>query len=484
MGITILIIIGIYFSILMLISHLVGRGHSDNDAFFIGNRQSPWYIVAIGMIGASISGVTFISVPGMVGQFDMTYLQMVLGFIPGYFFVAYVLLPIYYRLNLITVYGYLDQRFGTYSYKTGASFFILSRVVGSAAKLYLVALILQALVFDQWGIPFYVSVSGIILFIWLYTQRSGIRAIVWTDALQTICLSVALILIIYKVISGLDMDFPDLVKTVAANEHSRIFVFDDWISKQNFFKQFFSGILIVIVMTGLDQDMMQKNLSVPNLKDSQKNMISYGIAFTPLNFLFLVLGILLLLYASQYSIVLPAKSDEILPLLATQYLGIPVLICFTIGIIASSFSNTDSALASLTTTICVDLLNINRDDAPKAKRTRQRVHLLVCVLFLMFILIIHHVGQNNILDTIYKAASYTYGPLLGMFFVGLFTKVRLRDKLVPLICILAPLSSFALEFLLRHSFSYSVGYEILLFNGLITAFGLWCISVRNERLRS
>jgi Na+/proline symporter len=481
MGTTILVIIAVYFSILMLISYLVGRKHNDNDAFFLGNRKSPWYIVAIGMIGASISGVTFISVPGMVGQFDMTYLQMVLGFIPGYFFVAYVLLPIYYRLNLTTVYGYLDQRFGTYSYKTGASFFILSRVVGSAAKLYLVALILQTLVFDQWSIPFYISVSGIILFIWLYTQRSGIRAIVWTDALQTMCLFIALILIIYKVTAGLGLDFLDLVKAVSANEHSRIFVFDDWGSKQNFFKQFFSGILIVIAMTGLDQDMMQKNLSVPNLKDAQKNMISYGIAFTPLNYLFLALGILLLLYASKYGIALPSGSDEILPMLATEYLGLPVLICFTIGIIASSFSNTDSALASLTTTICVDLLSVKKEDARKAKRIRQWVHLLVSILFLLFILIIHHVGQNNILDTIYKAASYTYGPLLGMFFIGLFTKIQLRDKLVPFICVLAPVLSFVLEFLFKYFFDYNVGYEILLFNGLATGLGLWCISVRQSK---
>jgi len=466
----------------MLISHFVSRKSNDNDAFFLGNKQSPWYIVAIGMIGASISGVTFISVPGMVGQFDMTYLQLVLGFIPGYFFVAYVLLPLYYKLNLTTIYGYLDQRFGNYSYKTGASFFILSRIVGSAAKLYLVALILQKLVFEQWNVPFYVSVSGIILFIWLYTRRSGIKTIVWTDALQTTCLVVALILIIYKVITGLDMDFPQVVQAVTTNEHSRIFVFDDWVSKQNFFKQFFSGILIVIVMTGLDQDMMQKNLSVPNLKDAQKNMISYGIAFTPLNYLFLALGILLLLYASQYNIALPAKSDEILPFLATQYLGIPVLICFTIGIIASSFSNADSALASLTTTICVDLLNVKKEEERKAKKIRQWVHLSVSILFLAFILMIHHIGQSNILDTIYKAASYTYGPLLGMFFFGLFTKIGIRDKWVPIICILAPVLSFLLEFLLSHFFNYYVGYEILLFNGLITAFGLWCISLKSNSL--
>lgn len=475
MGIYILIIIAVYFGILLVISHLTSK-RSDNDAFFLANRKSPWYLVAIGMIGASISGVTFISVPGIAGNIDMTYMQMVLGFIPGYLFVAYVLLPLYYKLHLTTIYGYLEQRFGKYSYKTGASFFILSRIIGSAAKLYLVALILQALVFDRWNIPFAVTVSVIIAMIWLYTHRSGIKTIVWTDTLQTTCLIVAVVLIIYQAATQLGMNFTETVKIVAENEHSRIFVFDDWKSTQNFFKQFFSGMLIVIVMTGLDQDMMQKNLTISNLKDAQKSMVSYGVAFTPLNLLFLGLGVLLLIYASTFDILLPEKTDEILPYVVSNYLGIPALICFTIGIIASSFSNADSALASLTTTVCVDLLGIEKKEKTAAKKIRYRVHFLMSIIFLSVILLIHAIGQNNVLDTIYKAASYTYGPLLGLFFYGLFTHKIPKDKYVPIICILAPILSFAADWALQKFYGYKVGYEILLFNGLLTVFGLWLLS--------
>ncbi|WP_370520763.1 sodium:solute symporter [Dysgonomonas sp. 25] len=475
-GIYILIIIVLYFGVLLLISHLTSR-RSDNDAFFLANRQSPWYLVAIGMIGASISGVTFISVPGVVGNIDMTYMQMVLGFIPGYLIVAYVLLPLYYKLQLTTIYGYLEQRFGQYSYKTGASFFILSRIIGSAAKLYLVVLVLQTLVFDQWNVPFPVTVACIIAMIWLYTHRSGIKTIVWTDTLQTICVVVAVILIIYQVASQLGMGTVDIFRTVVENEHSRIFVFDDWASTQNFFKQFFSGILIVIVMTGLDQDMMQKNLTIRTLKDAQKNMIFSGISFTPLNLLFMGLGVLLLVYASARGIALPEKTDEILPYIVTNYLGVPALICFTIGIIASSFANADSALTSLTTTVCVDLLGIGKRDDKASQKLRRLVHALMSIVFLFVILIIHLVGQNNVLDTIYKAASYTYGPLLGLFFYGLFTKKTPRDALVPVVCVLAPALCFVVDWYLLKYFGYKVGYEILLFNGLITVLGLWLLSL-------
>ncbi|WP_165024510.1 sodium:solute symporter [Dysgonomonas sp. ZJ279] len=476
MGTSILIVIAVYFGVLLLISYLVGRKHTDNDAFFLGNRKSPWYIVAIGMLGDSISGVTFVSVPGMVGQFDMSYMQMVLGFFPGYLIIAFVLLPLYYKLNLTTIYGYLEKRFGFYSYKTGASFFILSRIIGSASKLYLVALILQVLVFDQWNIPFYITVTGIIVLICGYTFRSGIKTIVWTDALQTICLLTALILIIWQVVSRLGLDIPQAIDVIRSSEHSRIFVFDDWASKQNFFKQFLSGILIVIVMTGLDQNMMQKNLSCKNLKDAQKNMVSYGFGFIPMNYLFLALGILLLAFASQYNISLPENSDEILPLLATEYLGLPVLICFAIGIVAASFSNADSALTSLTTSVCVDLLGTEKKNAKTAKRIRNRVHIFVSLLFLVTIFLIDFLGRSNILDTIYKAASYTYGPLLGLFFMGLFTKISLKDKFVPVVCIIAPILCYGLEIALKYQFGYTVGYEILLLNGLLTAFGLWCIN--------
>lgn len=481
MGYIILIIIAVYFGALLLISHFVSRKNSDNEAFFLGNRQSPWFVVAIAMVGTSISGVTFVSVPGMVGKFDMTYMQMVFGFVVGYFVIAYVLLPLYYKLNLTTIYGYLEKRFGFFSYKTGASFFILSKVIGAAARLYLVAMILQTLVFDQWNIPFWVTVTGIILLIWGYTSRSGIKTIIWTDTLQTSCLILGAILIIWQVATKLDMNLPEVVNTIAGSEHSRIFVFDDWTSRQNFFKQFLSGMFITIVMTGLDQDMMQKNLTCRNLKDAQKNMVTYGFAFAPINLIFLSLGIMLLVFAAHFNIVLPENSDQILPYLATEYLGLPVLIFFTIGIIAAAFSSADSALTALTTSVCVDLLNIKKEDASKAKKTRKRVHVVVSLVFLLAILAINSIHQENILDTIYKVASYTYGPLLGLFFFGLFTKVNVRDKIVPIICIIAPLASFALEKFLFIQYNYQVGYEILLFNGLLTAFGLFCI-IRKKNL--
>lgn len=478
MGTPILIVIAIYFLVLLCISFIVSRKNSNNDAFFMGNRQSPWYVVAIGMIGASISGVTFVSVPGMVGSLDMTYMQMVLGFILGYIVVAYVLLPLYYKLNLISIYGYLEQRFGLYSYKTGAVFFILSKIVGASARLYLVAIILQRLVFDQWNVPFYVTIATIIILIWIYTFRSGIKTIVWTDTLQTICMLVTLVLIIWQVANMMELSIAGVVDTVSGSKHFKFFVFDDWVSKQNFFKQFLSGALITIVMTGLDQDMMQKNLTCKNLKDAQKNMLAYGFAFTPINFLFLSLGILLLLFASQFGIDLPQSGDQILPMLAAEYLGLPVLIFFTIGIIAAAFSSADSALASLTTTICVDLLDVKKQDRGKAKRVRLGVHVLVSILFLFVILVIDAIGQGSVLNTIYKAASYTYGPLLGMFFFGLFTKINLRDRLVPVVCVLAPLLSYSVEYLSLSYFSYAVGYEILLFNGLLTALLLWMIRLR------
>lgn len=470
-GLMLLILVG-YFILLLTISAFVSKKSSNNDAFFRGNKKSPWYVVAIGMLGASISGVTFVSVPGMVGALDMTYMQMVLGFIPGYLIVAYVLLPLYYKLNLTSIYEYLRDRFGFYSYKSGAVFFILSKTVGAAARLYLVALILHVLIFRQWHIPFGLVVSGIILLIWIYTHRSGIKAIVWTDTLQTISMLIALILIIWQVAVRLDFGFMDVVHTIKDSEHFKIFVFDDWESKQNFFKQFLNGILIVIVMTGLDQDMMQKNLTCKNLGDAQKNMVVYGFAFTPINFLFLALGILLVTFASRFGIILPVGADNILPFLASEYLGMSVLIFFTIGIIAASFSSADSALTSLTTTICVDLLEVDESEIEKAQAIRKRVHLSVSVLFLFVILIIDAVANGSVLNTIYKAASYTYGPLLGMFFLGLYTKVQVRDRYVPIVCVLAPLLAYSVEYCSLHYFGYAVGYEILLLNGLLTIFGL------------
>lgn len=475
-GITILIIFIAYFGILYTISRFISRTGSDNDAFFRANRKSPWYIVAIGMIGTSISGVTFVSVPGMVEKFDMSYMQMVLGFPVGYIIVAYVLLPLYYKLNLTSIYTYLNKRFGKRAYKTGAGFFILSRVIASSAKLYLVALILQSLVFEKWNIPFGITVSGIILFIWLYTHKSGIKTIVWTDTIQTICFTTALILIIWQVSAMLQFDLTQTVSAIFSDEHSRIFFLDDSKSPQYFPKQFLSGIFIVIVMTGLDQDIMQKNLTCKNLKDARKNMLTYGFMFIPVNILFLSLGILLLLFAGKYNIQLPDISDERVPYLVSNYLGLPCLILFTVGLISASFANADSAITSLTTSFCVDILNIENRDKKQAHTTRKKVHIGMCILFIIVILTINYIGQGNILNTIYKVASYTYGPLLGMFALGLFTSVKIKDKYIPFVCISAPVLCYMAEWCLESVLNYKVGYEILLLNGLLTMLGLLIIT--------
>lgn len=477
----ILIIITIYFSILLLISVITGRKNSGNDAFFLGNRKSPWYIVSIGMIGTSLSGVTFVSVPGMVRSIDMTYMQTVFGFFVGYILIAKVLLPLYYKLKLTSIYSYLEDRIGYRGYKTGASFFLLSKIVGAAARLYLVVLILQTYVFSTWNIPFGVTVVVSIFLVWLYTYRSGIKTIIWTDTLQALCLMGALVAIIWQVKDIMGLDMGGMVRTIADSPHFRIFEFNDWHSTQHFAKQFFSGIFITIVMTGLDQDMMQKNLSCKSLKDAQKNMYTYGFAFTPVNFLFLCLGVLLLTFAAQKQIELPALNDDILPMFcATGMLGDGVLILFTIGIIAAAFSSADSALTALTTSFCVDILGVEKEEAKKAKRIRLKVHLMISILFAVIILLFKAVNNRSVIDAIYMIASYTYGPLLGLFVFGLFTRKKPRDKYVPYICIASPLICFATDSLVQHYTGYRFGYEMLMVNGLITFTGLWISAVKKQ----
>ncbi len=469
----------------MLISYLTSRKGSGNDTFFRANKSSKWYVVAIAMIGTSISGVTFVSVPGMVRNLDMTYMQMVFGFFFGYLVIAYVLLPLYYRLNLTTIYGYLQQRFGQRSYKTGAWFFLLSKIVGAAARLYLVAFILQTLVFDSWGVPFVVTVIGIILVIWLYSHKSGIKTIIWTDWLQTILFLTALVLVVWQMSVRLNFNIGDTIAAIGNSSHSRIFVFDDWGSTQNFFKQFFSGMFITIVMTGLDQDQMQKNLTIRTLKDAQKNVVSYGFAFAPINFLFLSLGVLLIYFAEQNGIVLPEVSDNILPIIASEYLGPGVLGVFVVGIVAAAFSSADSALTALTTSFCVDILDMKavsqtKEQGQKDVKIRGVVHIGVSVVFVLIILIIEAIGSDSIITAIYKLASYTYGPLLGLYGFGLYSKVKPRDRYVPYIAISAPVLCFIIEMFLKQHYNYQVGYELLLLNGLITGIGLWLISTRKK----
>lgn len=485
----VLIVILAYLGLLMLISYLTSRKGSNNDAFFRANRSSKWYVVAFGMIGTSISGVTFISVPGWVSTIDMTYMQMVLGFFSGYMVIAYILLPLYYRLNLTTIYGYLETRFGINSYKTGAWFFLLSKIVGAAARLYLVAFILQSLVFNALGVPFIITVIGIILIIWLYSFKSGIKTIIWTDWLQTLLFITSLVLIIWQLSTQMGLDFSGIVTAVKDSPHSRIFEFDSWSSTQNFFKQFLSGMFITIVMTGLDQDQMQKNLTCKNLKDAQKNVLSYGFAFVPMNFLFLSLGVLLLLFAQQNNIMLPEVADNILPMLASEHMGPTVLGIFIVGIVAAAFSSADSALASLTTSFCVDILgmksaNGSEELEKKNTRTRRFTHVVISAVFIVLIMIIHAIGSDSIINVIYRMASYTYGPLLGLYIAGLYTKLKPTDKLVPYIAIAAPLLCYAIEVVMMSVYDYKMGYEMLLINGGLTILGLWIVSLKNNNTAS
>ena len=476
----ILLIIAAYFSLLLLIAWITGRNNS-NEAFFLGNRKSPWYIVSIGMVGASLSGVTFVSVPGMVRSIDMTYMQTVFGFFFGYIVIAHILLPLYYKLRLTSIYTYLGDRIGNRGYKTGASFFLLSKIVGAAARLYLVVLILQTYVFSTWHIPFAVTTIMSILMVWLYTFRSGIKTIIWTDTLQALCLVAMLVVIIIQVQEKMDLDFGGMMQTLVESPHFRLFEFGDWHSTQNFFKQFISGIFITIVMTGLDQDMMQKNLSCKSLRDAQKNMYTYGFAFTPVNFLFLSLGVLLLTMAQRQNIQLPVLSDDILPMFCTSgILGNSILIFFTIGIIAAAFSSADSALTALTTSFCIDILGIEKAEAKTAKRTRLKVHVIISALFVLIILAFKAVNNRSVIDAIYMIASYTYGPLLGLFMFGLFTKRKPRDKYVPYVCIASPLICFTTDYLVKQYAGYTFGYEMLMLNGLITFGGLWALSVHRS----
>ena len=457
-----------YFCILLVFSRFTSR-RATNSTFYRADRRSPWYMVAFGMIGASISGITFVSVPGMAVKTDMTYLQMCFGFIFGYLIVAFVLLPVYYRLNLTTIYTYLQTRLGRRAYKTGSSFFLLSKLIGAAVRFYVVCIILQRFVLDQLGIPFLVTVVFMVGLIWLYTRKGGIKTLVWTDSFQTLCMFLALILIIFHVMTALHLNLNQAVTAIANDSHSRVFIWQDWTSKQNFWKMFLSGIFIVIVMTGLDQDMMQKNLTCKSLCEAQKDMCSYGLAFVPANLLFLSLGILLMMLSHREGIAIPCATDDLLPMFAaTGCLGSLVIVLFTIGIVAASFSSADSAMTALTTTWCVDIME-KKDD----ERLRKRTHLGFALLFVVFILAFKALNSTSVIDAIYIICSYTYGPLLGLFAFGLFTRWQVKDRYVPYIAIISPVICFAIETITRQTTGYEFGYELLMVNGLLTFVGLY-----------
>ena len=459
---TILLTILAYFVVLLGISRLTSR-KANNDTFYRARKRAPWYMVAFGMVGASISGVTFISVPGMVLTSQMTYLQMCLGFIAGYAVIAFVLLPLYYHLQLTSIYTYLGQRLGNRSYQTGAWFFLLSKMVGASVRFYVVCIILQQFVFDPSGIPFTVNVMGMVLLIWLYTRRGGIGTLVFTDTFQTLCLFTALVLILLEAINQMHLSVGEAVKVITDSPMSRIFVFDDWVSPHNFWKQFLSCAFIAIVMTGLDQDMMQKNLTCKTLKDAQKDMCTYSFAFVPANLLFLSLGILLALLAGDTS---GLKGDLLLP----NFVQASILpqILLTIGIVAASFSSADSALTSLTTCFCIDIRR-----QPDNEQLRKRMHLVMCFIFILFILLFRAINSTSLIDAVYILASYTYGPLLGLFTFGLLTHRQPNDRLVPYICIASPILCYAFDVLTQQLWNYHFGYELLMLNGMLTFVGLW-----------
>ncbi len=458
------------------------KKEGNNAEFFKASRKSPWYLVAFGMIGASLSGVTFISVPGWVEASQFGYYQIVLGYILGYLVVGLVLLPLYYRLNLTSIYTYLEGRFGNVSYKTGASFFILSRLIGSSFRLYLVAVVFQTLIFDAAGVPFWATVSITLLFIWLYTFKSGIKTVVFTDTLQTFFMLAAAGVSIYYLSSSLGIEGSNLVTFVSESELSKMFFFDDYKSANYFWKQFLSGAFITIVMTGLDQDMMQKNLTCKSLKDAQKNMFWFTIVLVLVNLVFLVLGLLLITYAQENSIEV-ARADLLFPTIATQSgLGLTMALFFCLGLIAAAFSSADGTLTSLTTSFCIDILDIEKKyDPAKQEKIRKQVHKASALVFILTMLIFEYVIQNeSVIERLFTFAGYTYGPLLALYAFGLFTKIEVKDKYVPIIAILAPIFTYIISEKSAAWFDFQFGFFVLLLNGFLAFIGLLLLRKKTE----
>ena len=465
----ILTVIAIYFSLLFLISYYTGKNDS-NSTFFLGDRNSPWYIVAYGMIGTTLSGITFISVPGWVDSSQFSYMQMVFGFFVGYFIISRILLPLYYKLELISIYTYLKNRFGNNTYKTGSAFFLLSRTIGASFRLYLIASVLQFAVFESLNIPFYVTVIITIALIWLYTYRGGIRTIIWTDTLQTTFMLGTVFIIAYTVTGKMNLDFTSTIQLIRESDYSKIFFFEDWKDSKYFFKQFFSGVFMAIVMTGLDQDQMQKNLSCKNLKDAQKNMMVFSSILIFVDLLFLSLGALLYIYSNKFGILIPVDADMLFPNVALNS-GLPsyVGILFIIGIIAAAYSSADSALTSLTTSFCVDILEFEKQDPKQQIKTRKYSHLLLSFVLLGVILLFRAINDQSVIKSLFTVAGYTYGPLLGMFSFGLFTKWKIRDKWVPLVAIISPIICYIIKLFIPF------GFELLIINGLLTFIGLYIL---------
>lgn len=483
----ILLLIGAYFLLLMLISYFTGKNDSNAD-FFKAGKQSPWYLVAFGMVGASLSGVTFISVPGWVEASEFSYMQVVLGYLFGYFVVAFVLLPIYYRLNLTSIYEYLKDRFGPNSHKAGAFFFFVSRVLGAAFRLFLVAIVLQQFVFDDFGIPFEITVVISILLIWIYTNRGGIKTIVWTDTLQTTFMILAVILSIIFINRELDWTFGEFLASEELKTYNKFLFTDDFLARNHFIKSFVGGMFITICMTGLDQDMMQKNLTCKNLKDAQKNMVSFSFVLVGVTFLFMLLGALLFIYGTKNGISIPLmdgepKTDLLFPEIALNSgLGLTLSITFMLGLIAAAYSSADSALTSLTTSFCVDFLNLEQRREGEQKRIRKRTHIYMSLALIVVIISFKYILSRNVIDSLLIVAGYTYGPLLGLFAFGIFTKHKIKDKYVWIVAILSVVV-IALIANIDPAYlgGYVMGYELLPLNGLLTFIGLWLIRDKNTK---
>ncbi len=480
---SVIITIAVYFIVLFAISYVTGK-KADNAGFFTGNRQSSWYVVAFAMIGASISGVTYISVPGMVAGSGFGYLQMVMGFIVGQLVIAYVLVPLFYKMNLVSIYEYLENRFGMRSYRTGAWFFFVSKMLGASVRLFLVCLTLQLLVFDPLRLPFLLNVTITVLLVWLYTFRGGVKSLIWTDSFKTLCLVVSVGLTIYYITGELRLSFGEMLGAIADSDMSRLFFFDDVNDRQFFFKQFLAGIFTTIAISGLDQDMMQRNLSCKNSKDSQKNMVvSICLQFVVI-LMFLMLGVMLYLFAADQGLTVE-KGDELFPMIATGgYFPVFVGVLFIIGLVSSAYSAAGSALTALTTSFTIDILGAKGKSDEALTSTRKRVHVAMAVLMGVTIFVFNSLNNTSVIDAVYTLASYTYGPILGLFAFGIFTKRQVRDRYIPLVAIVSPLLCLVLQLNSEAWFGgYRFSYELLLFNAFFTFLGLCLFIKQGETVR-
>ena len=480
----ILLLIASYFCVLLTIAYFTGKNDS-NETFFKANKKSPWYVVAFGMVGASLSGVTFISVPGWVQSSQFSYMQIVFGYLFGYFVIAYVLIPIYYNLKVTSIYEFLKHRFGTTSHKTGAFFFFVSRVLGASFRLFLVASVLQYFIFDAWNVPFEITVILSILLIWVYTFKGGIKTIVWTDTLQTLFMLIAVFATIFIIIDKLNWSVSDIFASAEFEKYSQIIFTDNFNDKKHFVKSFLGGMFIAIAMTGLDQDMMQKNLTCKNTKEAQWNVLSLGSVLILVNFVFLTLGALLFIYAEKFGIAIPTvdaavKTDLLFPEIALNGgLGITIGVVFILGLIAAAYSSADSALTSLTTSYCIDFLDIENKEASKQKAIRKKTHIGISVLLVFVIVIFRYVLEENVISSVLQVASYTYGPLLGLFAFGIFTKINIKDKYVWIIAVLSVVATYFINAYSETVLNgYIFGYELLIVNGIITFLGLLLLKKR------